>query len=413
MALIARGAKSTEKLAAIVEDMIPTTENHRHVRSKKAALNKAARFSVTQDITLKPHQWAEEHINWGIMLPMLDNAVVVNGMLVNAREWVRSRHEDRYRQGGQKLKEIEEQMEKEIAALRESSSLEKLAELKDGKLTYPVSDLELSRYRAKIIAHIKQANGAMTDDARSRAMATHLGRSFMVFKGWIPPLFSQRIKGLDYNAGTRSLEWGRFLMFGRLFADSGLGGFRNLIGILSCNDHGIAYMQGLWERKKEQYLKQNGKELEFSEAEFMDMMRHGIKGQMKELLYMMLLMGIYLTARAAAPDDDDDNKGKWRLLARQAQKVSQELTFYYNPLDIQSMANGNIIPAMSLLVDGYHFLNSVKKEILTDGGKSHPLKDAIRMVPIAAQLNYFAASFSDDYAREMGIRTTDGSSFFR
>lgn len=419
---VASRTKEGKKIEAMMSNMHPFTDNPSYKNQRQASGRKLSGATLTE-YSMKPMEWGHHIIEWRINLPMLLNAVVVDGKLLNVRQYVRSLHADRYAPGNvNNLKQSEREMEKEMEELRKTNGFIQLTTMnEDGTLNYPVDAKQISAYTAKMVETIKQATGQMTKDERNLLSGTHLGRSFTMFKGWIPPLFAKRIKALEYNPALETAEWGRFRMFGTAFVDTFKGKCNILKSLLSGGDFvsedNISYMSELFLEKKARYEKETGKKFKLTEAEFMDMMRQGIAAQWKELLYMGIMIGLTLTLRGMVPPADDPDKegrGKWAFAAKQVKKMTQELTFFYNPLDIQQMANGNIIPALTLLTDSSILISSLWNEIVGDAEaqeKAHPLKNFLRMLPVFNQLDNYAAVMSEDWAKEMGIRVTSNTSF--
>jgi len=100
-------------------------------------------------------------------------------------------------------------------------------------------------------------------------------------------------------------------------------------------------------------------------------------------------------------------------LQKQADKVQSELMFFYNPLDLQRMANGSVIPALGAITDVSRFLNAVGKEVFVDSEKAYPLKYGMKMFPILNQVNNYMGYFNEDYAKAMGINVSANQNFVK
>ena len=144
--------------------------------------------------------------------------------------------------------------------------------------------------------------------------------------------------------------------------------------------------------------------------------RNNIKAQLKEVVILIGLIGMMLALRGMMPEGDDkdaESRGHWALLTKQADKIRQEIMFFYNPMDMQQMANGNIIPALGALTDASMFFKSMGQEIFGDSDKAYPLRNGMRMFPILNQLNTYMGYINEDYAKEMGIKNSTNNTFVR
>jgi hypothetical protein len=131
--------------------------------------------------------------------------------------------------------------------------------------------------RRKVQALTKDALGNLSDDDVRRINLNILGKSFMIFKNWIPRLVDVRIGNLKYNSATEAYEWGRSRMVMRVLSDGVLTSLGRFMNIVEANEKGVEYMRELFEKKKAEYEKETGKKLNMTEQEFMDLVRKNIK----------------------------------------------------------------------------------------------------------------------------------------
>jgi len=167
---------------------------------------------------------------------------------------------------------------------------------------------------------------------------------------------------------------------------------------------------------KQAYYLKTGQELEISEEEFYDLMRNELRNQMKELALLFSLIGAVIAVKAAEPPEDEDigTINRYKFWAKAANKIADELWFYYNPLSFESMTRGSIIPALGLGVKAEQFLQALGKETYGRAigddeiiDKTHPQKYFLNLMPVGAQIqNELMPIIDPEWARENGIRVT-------
>ena len=109
--------------------------------------------------------------------------------------------------------------------------------------------------------------------------------------------------------------------------------------VLSVTEDGLSKLDALYKRYAEDYKKKTGEELSMSKEDFNDLIRNNLRNQVKELAPLMSLLGASLALGFLAPDDDDDraSKNAYRYTQRVVDKFVGELSFFYNPLEIQKL----------------------------------------------------------------------------
>ena len=106
-----------------------------------------------------------------------------------------------------------------------------------------------------------------------------------------------------------------------------------------------------------------------------------------------------------------------RNFAKAINKVTDEITFYYNPVSFQGMTTGSIMPSLSLLSKVEKLFTNVGKEatgyILDDEEMmkaAHPYKYFMNLVPIGAQLQTEVLPYIyPEFAKEIGIKVSSQS----
>ena len=117
----------------------------------------------------------------------------------------------------------------------------------------------------------KDALGNLSEDDVRLINLNIYGKSFMMFKGWIPRLADVRFGNLKYNSASDAYEWGRMRTLTRLISEDLLGSIGNLIASIRGTEKGVDFMRQMYEKKKEDYETDTGKTLNMTETEFIDL----------------------------------------------------------------------------------------------------------------------------------------------
>jgi len=168
-------------------------------------------------------------------------------------------------------------------------------------------------------------------------------------------------------------------------------------------------------KEKQSYFASQNEEFNMTEADFVDTYLRGVSSQFKELALTASLLGILLFARVHAPDKDDDPriKGVYKWSLRAIDKLTDELSFFYDPTSFTNIANGSIFPAVSVLTDAQRVLmNGIKDAYYWSTGNEkgmqsiHTTKYLLKSLPLVNQMVNYTAVFNHDFAKEMGIQIT-------
>ena len=97
------------------------------------------------------------------------------------------------------------------------------------------------------------------------------------------------------------------------------------------------------------------------------------------------------------------------------QVFTNELSFFYNPVEIESIFSGNVFPAVGLFADAGRFVKHLSLEFtgfdLSDPTKSReevqkkalPIKYLGKMLPVTKSLITYGAIISEDFAKEYDV----------
>jgi hypothetical protein len=190
-----------------------------------------------------------------------------------------------------------------------------------------------------------------------------------------------------------------------------------MINASKANDEGVEYMRDLWEKKREEYKRDTGKELKMTQSQFMDLVRHNLKAQVVDLVFLLTLMALVAGLKAFAPDEEEEEdesvRNAYKLLARAADKVRDELLYFYDPTSLMKTISSGIFPSISYLENFRKFLFNFMKEnyaiILGDEvteDKNYVIKYLMKSFPITNQSLGMLPTLYPELAKDLGVRAT-------
>jgi hypothetical protein len=183
--------------------------------------------------------------------------------------------------------------------------------------------------------------------------------------------------------------------------------------ILYANDKGMEEMDKLYKFYKADYEKRTGKTFDMNSSEFNDMVTQNIRNQFRELVLLTSMLGLFLGTGFMAPPDDDEGKAAFSFTKRGIDQIINELSFYYNPTNIQDILTNGIFPAVGTLSDAENVITSFAGEVTGMDFKSgtttpedvraheHPIKYFMKFNPGARQFVNWLPLISPDMAKAM------------
>ena len=254
--------------------------------------------------------------------------------------------------------------------------------------------------------------------------------SMMVFKSWIPKLLATRFdhfqqvsddfsviigengstEGEKYDIGRVRLWWG-FMGLNLIKSAT------DIINVLYANEQGMEKIDELFVKYAKQYKERTGKDLNMSREDFIDLVRTNLRNQIKELAILTSLLGAGLSMGLMKPPEDADKATKnfYRFSQRVVDKFTQELSFFYNPIEFKRLLGGGTFPVVGLATDiisfSRHFfmettgldlsnLDLTEEEVYK---KAHPIKYLGKILPISKAALTWGAIFSTEFAEEFDI----------
>jgi hypothetical protein len=420
-----------EVFKELINTFMPLKDDPSYDEFNRAGMNVLTRGNLGDFLMVfmrKPEQLLEK----ATFLTLLENMMVENGKIISIREFVKNKYKDRY-DSAAKFKETKDKIEDEIEELKKTRAIAVTRKLEDGKLVIPGLDLsnrdELQRLTSLTRRISRNATGSLSDGDINKMSMSIWTKSMMLFKNWIPKLtdtrFSEFRKVSDDFSGEigedgipmgEKYDIGRIRLLASVIASSFQDKATNLINILKMNDEGIKKLDKMYEEYRAEYETNTGETLNMSREEFIDMVRSNLHNQMKELAMLGALMSMMFAMGFMAPDDDEDKASKnfHRFTIRVMDKFVSELSFFYNPINYESLLSGSIFPAAGLLSDMGRFVNHTYME--TTGldmdpstsqedvrKKAQPIKYTMKMLPFTKSLVTYLAIFDADFAKEFDV----------
>jgi hypothetical protein len=417
-----KGMNLTER--ALIDTLVPLTGEdplivkQRLIAEKKSYVNYLSTWTFS-DVMMITNSFGEKRVELANALSMIDNAIVINGKIINAKQYLRVK--DREAKKGMTFEErrnLEKSFDQRLKELKEGdNTLKKLSKIVNDELVIEgVSTEELAKFRMSVIDNSRNITGQMSSEDKMGFRRDTLFNSFMMFKGWIPKQLSVRYKDITKNTVTDEWEYGRFRAFFSTLRHIGIKNITDLRDIYLGTDKGLALINEMLEEKKRAYLLKTGKELKITPEEYQDLIRSQVTNMYKELALVVGILGLLVTSKIVAPDDDDDilTKNRYKYFAKAINKISDELLFYVNPASADEMTKGSIIPSLGLLSKTFSLFGAVSKEIYYNvdddekaAGKTYPTKYFINLIPIGSQFqNEILPLINPELAKEMGVRVS-------
>lgn len=408
--------------AGLIDYFLPLTDDRTNEEADKLSVNRAVRL-LSSDHLFYLMRLSDKMVQYPAFLAFADNTMVENGELVNIREWVKQKHnyDNFYNLSIEDQKALTKTIENEIDEMKATRSLPKIAHVENDRLVIPgIERNSQTTYnlRNRVQQFAKDALGNMSQEDISQYRMTILGQSFMMFKNWIPRMIDVRYGEFRYQPGTEAYEWGRMRM---LFSSLKFGIIRSakaVIGSLGGKNEGVIEIaKKLYEQKRAEQEKK-GRTFNMSEAEFIDNYIKGVRAQTKELILMMNMFALLFFIKSNAPDPDEDvrARGAFKWATRLFDKMTDEVSFFYNPLSFTAIANGSIFPSIQILNDlvrltvntsfeAFYFATGDEEGL----EKNKVAKYLFRTFPITKELTLYMGMFNEELAREYGIRTSTES----
>ena len=279
--------------------------------------------------------------------------------------------------------------------------------------------MNIAKFSLTVSEYGRTLNGQMSLTNKADYRRDTMFSSFMMFKNWIPKLVTGRGMDIKKNVELDTWEYGRTRAFFKTVAFLGKSNITSMIDIINGTEKGLKILDQLLEAKKIEHYKKTGQELEITQEEFYDLMREQLVNQSKEFALLIGLLGLVFAAAAAEPPEDatDAEKNNYKFWAKAINKISDEVSFYYNPISFESITKGSLLPSVGLLSKAFKIIGQVSKEaygMATDDEemmeKAHGLKYTLNIVPGLSQgMNEVLPYLYPEIAKKWGVKVTTES----
>lgn len=393
-------------------------EERRKLAWKRGFVEYLSTWTFT-DVMQVTNSFPERKLQFANALSFIDNSIVINGEIINIRQYLRAQDRaTKYEMSTSERRTLEKTFESRVTELKNApNALKNIAKIEDGEMVIPgVSDLNIAKFSLKVSEYGRTLNGQMSLTNKADYRRDTIFSSFMMFKNWIPKLVTARGMDIKKNVELDTWEYGRTRAFFKTVAFLGKSNIMSMIDIIQGTEKGLKILDELLEAKKTEHYKRTGQELVITKEEFYDLMREQLMNQSKELVLLLSLLLIVFAAAAAEPPEDatDAEKNAYKWYAKQINKISDEVSFYYNPISFESITKGSLLPSVGLLSKALKIVQQVSKEgygIATDNEemmeKAHGIKYTLNIIPGLSQgLNEILPYTNAELAKELGVRVS-------
>ena len=350
-----------------------------------------------QAMSMKMVKSAHNIVQYVNYLSHMENAIIINGKLMNAREYA-NKNVKKYELSYSERKDFENNLDKTVKELIEKHGLINHSKVdENGKLSIEgldMNDFSVADFKDMIRVQGRMLSGNISENDQSHIRSNALARQMFLFTNWLPQSIDQRFGGLSYNQGTQSYEYGRMRMVMKMAID-GEGGvldkLKNLSNMYRANETGVTALNKMYEQHKADYLKKTGLELHMTSDEFNDMVRDNMKIMGKEIIGILSFISLSLGLSAALPKKDDQDweqaQGFFAYMRRVINRGRDEMTMFVNPLSFAQFGSGAKLPMLGLFQELSSALSHLKKfgyGIATgdeDLDKIHVIPQIIHTIP--------------------------------
>lgn len=398
-----------------------TEEERRSLAWKQGFTKYLSTWSFT-DVMQITNSFPERKLQYANALSFIDNSIVIDGEIRNIRKYLKEQdRKTKYNLSVAERKSLESTFENRVNELKKApNALKNIAKIENGEVIIPgVSDLNIAKFSLQVSEYGRTLNGQMSLTNKADYRRDTMFSSFMMFKNWIPKLVTGRGMDIKKNVELDTWEYGRTRAFFKTVAFLGKSNITSMIDIINGTEKGLKILDDLLEAKKIEHYKKTGQELEITQEEFYDLMREQLVNQSKEFALLFGTLALVFAAAAAEPPEDatDAEKNAYKWYSKLINKISDEVSFYYNPISFESITKGSLLPSVGLLSKGLKIVQQLSLEgygMATEDEemmkKAHALKYTFNIVPGLSQLqNEVLPYLYPELAKEQGIRVTGES----
>jgi len=411
--------RNQKLMVGALEYFLPLTENYNKEIAKHLSISKLSQENIQEFLMIGMRE-SDKFVQLANFYAFLENTIIDGDKVVNVREYLRKlpEYQDMYVGTEQERKARMDKFEEDAKKLVEEKGVLKLAKIENNEFVIPGVERKsqsVIEVRRKVQQLSKDALGNLSEDDVRNINLNVYGKSFMLFKNWVPRLVDVRAGNLKYNSASDAYEWGRMRMIFRTITEDGIKALSRLSDAMKANDKGVEYMKQLYEKKKKDYETETGKKLNMTESQFMDLVRHNTKAALVDAMFMLTLLGLFAGLKAIPPDDDEDEavKNQYKFLLRATDKIKDELGYFYDPTGLAGMVSSGIFPSMSYITNFKKLLTNfmIENYGLAVGDeklvkKNYVIKYLLKTFPFTNQVEGMLPMFYPELAKDLGIKTS-------
>jgi hypothetical protein len=408
----------SKKYIGALQYFQPLTENYNNILAKELSVSKFSQEGI-QDFLMILMRTGDQYVQSINFFSYLENSIVEDGKVFNVREYLKKQPEfqNMFTGTSEERSQLKDKFEEEVKRLLDEKGFMKVAKVEGNELVVEGLDRKsdsVIELRRKVQSITKDALGNLSEDDLRKINLNIYGKSFMVFKNWIPRLVDVRFGNLKYNSATEAYEWGRTRNMFRLLTEDFMGSVDSLISSLKGDDQKfVDQIKKLYESKRSDYEKDTGKTLRMTEGEFVELVSSNVRNQMTDFMFYLTLSALIIGAKAVEPDDDEDrsSKNRYKYMLRVMDKVRDEVAYFYNPTSFLGLTTSGIFPAISYLENFKKLFLNFGTEMYALGvgdeelaKKTQVVKYALKGFPIASQVDAILLMFYPDIAKDLGMK---------
>jgi hypothetical protein len=141
---------------------------------------------------------------------------------------------------------------------------------------------------------------------------------------------------------------------------------------------------------------------------------------MIDTMFFLTMIGLLAAMKANAPDDDEDPrvKNQYKFLMKAADKLRDEIAYFYNPANLLQLVSGGIFPSIGMITNFGNLVGNFLEEMFglvlqndewVESAK--PIKYLMRQFPVSNQISQYLPMFVPDVAKDLGIQAQSQSGF--
>lgn len=408
---------SAKMFVGALQYFLPLTDNYNREVAKSLSVQGLTQQGM-QDFLMILMRKADFAVQMTNFYAFLSNTIIVDGRVVNAREYLREQPEyaNKYSGTAEQRAEFEKRFDQQVEKLLNEKGVMKLAKIENGRFVVPgverMSDSVID-VRRKVQQLNKDALGNLSEDDLRMINMNIMTKSMMVFKNWIPRLVDVRLGQFKYNSASDAYEWGRMRMIFSFLGENLTTNMKGLIGLLSGNQDGIEIIRKAFEKKKLEHFEQTGGEvLELDETMFIDLVRENVRAFAYDAAVTLIVFAMAAALKAYLPDDEDERvKNQYKFVVKAADKLKDELLYFWNPTSAASLLKSGIFPSLSLIENGSKAISKFLLEMFAIGTGNTELEEDTKVIkyimrtfPISNQIVGYLPMFYADLAKDLGIQ---------